>query len=392
MRASWSRDGCSRISFGSCRTTQVTLAYDEGEGVLVVTSGSHASRLNVYSAEDFPRLPPIDGALQTIDAGALLATIEKVGRAASRDESRPVLTGVLVRFEGEKLVMAATDSYRLAVKETTLASPGPDLDAIIPARALQELTRLAVGCRRRRARRPREPRHLLGRRRLADEPAHRRPVPELQAAAPGNVRGRDRDRPRGAARGRPAGRSHGPAQRAAATALRGGRAHRLGTDAGRRRGHRVAADRLRGRGARDRLQPRFPPGRTRGRVCRDGSAQAHQSPATRPHRGSGRELLVPDHADPPRFGPDRSRGHAPRLPLVRRARARAVSWSRAPARPERRGEDESARGPPRRHPRLLAACTPRRTDDPLRLHGRESRAGGLARRGSVRDGRGSREP
>jgi DNA polymerase-3 subunit beta len=124
---------------------QVTLAYDEGEGVLAVTSGSHASRLNVYSAEDFPRLPPIDGALQTIDAGALLSTIEKVGRAASRDESRPVLTGVLVRFEGEKLVMAATDSYRLAVKETTLESPGPDLDAIIPARALQELTRLASG-------------------------------------------------------------------------------------------------------------------------------------------------------------------------------------------------------------------------------------------------------
>ena len=124
---------------------KVTLAYDEGDGVLAVTSGSHASRLNVYSAEDFPRLPPLDVDLQTIDAGALLATVEKVGRAASRDESRPVLTGVLVRFEGQKLVMAATDSYRLAVKETELAAPGPDLDAIIPARALQELTRLAAG-------------------------------------------------------------------------------------------------------------------------------------------------------------------------------------------------------------------------------------------------------
>jgi DNA polymerase III subunit beta len=123
----------------------VTLTYDEGEGVLAVTSGSHASRLNVYSAEDFPRLPPLDIPLQTIDAAALLATIEKVGRAASRDESRPVLTGVLVRFEDDKLVMAATDSYRLAVKETALSSSGPELDAIIPARALQELTRLASG-------------------------------------------------------------------------------------------------------------------------------------------------------------------------------------------------------------------------------------------------------
>jgi len=122
----------------------VTLAYDEGEGVLSVTSGSHSSRLNVYSAEDFPRLPPLDVPLHEIDAAALLATIEKVGRAASRDESRPVLTGVLVRFEGDKLVMAATDSYRLAVKETTLNAGGPDLDAIIPARALQELARLAA--------------------------------------------------------------------------------------------------------------------------------------------------------------------------------------------------------------------------------------------------------
>jgi DNA polymerase III subunit beta len=122
----------------------VTLAYEEGEGVLSVTSGSHSSRLNVYSAEDFPRLPPTDVALHEIDATALLATIEKVGRAASRDESRPVLTGVLVRFEGDQLIMAATDSYRLAVKETSLTASGPDLDAIIPARALQELSRLAA--------------------------------------------------------------------------------------------------------------------------------------------------------------------------------------------------------------------------------------------------------
>jgi DNA polymerase-3 subunit beta len=123
----------------------VTLAHDEGAGVLAVTSGSHASKLNVYSAEDFPRLPPTDVALHSIEAPALLATIEKVGRAASRDESRPVLTGILVRFEGEKLVMAATDSYRLAVKETALTGGGPDLEAIIPARALQELARIAAG-------------------------------------------------------------------------------------------------------------------------------------------------------------------------------------------------------------------------------------------------------
>ena len=124
---------------------RVSLSFEPGDGVVVVQSGSHTSRLNVFSAEDFPRLPPLDVALQRVEAPALLATIDKVGRAASRDESRPVLTGILVRFEGGELVMAATDSYRLAVKETQLSAPGPELEAIIPARALQELSRLASG-------------------------------------------------------------------------------------------------------------------------------------------------------------------------------------------------------------------------------------------------------
>src|SRR5262245_22182597 len=116
----------------------VTLAHEEGDGVLTVTSGSHSSKLNVYSAEDFPRLPLVDGELHAIAAPELLGTIEKVSRAASRDESRPVLTGILVKLSGDKLVMAATDSYRLAVKETAMSAGTAELDAIIPARALQE--------------------------------------------------------------------------------------------------------------------------------------------------------------------------------------------------------------------------------------------------------------
>ncbi len=123
----------------------MTLSFDQGDGVLEVTSGRYSSKVNVFSAEDFPRLPALDVPLHTISAPALLGTIEKVARAASRDESRPVLTGILVRFDGDKLTMAATDSYRLSVKETTLGESGPELDAIIPARALQELARLAAG-------------------------------------------------------------------------------------------------------------------------------------------------------------------------------------------------------------------------------------------------------
>ena len=123
----------------------VSLSFDQGDGVLEVTSGRYSSKVNVFSAEDFPRLPAVDVPLHTIPATALLGTIEKVARAASRDESRPVLTGILVRFDGDRLTMAATDSYRLSVKETLLGESGPELDAIIPARALQEISRLAVG-------------------------------------------------------------------------------------------------------------------------------------------------------------------------------------------------------------------------------------------------------
>jgi len=123
----------------------VSLSYDQSDGMLEITSGRYASKVNVFSAEDFPRLPDLDVELHSLAATALLGTIEKVARAASRDESRPVLTGILVRFEGDRLTMAATDSYRLSVKETELGESGPELDAIIPARALQELSRLAAG-------------------------------------------------------------------------------------------------------------------------------------------------------------------------------------------------------------------------------------------------------
>jgi DNA polymerase-3 subunit beta len=123
----------------------VTLAHKPEDGVATVESGAYASRINVFSVEDFPRLPAVDVPLQEVDASALLDTIQRVSRAASRDESRPVLTGILAQFEGTKLTMAATDSYRMSVKETDLESGGVELEAIIPARALDEVTRIAAG-------------------------------------------------------------------------------------------------------------------------------------------------------------------------------------------------------------------------------------------------------
>jgi DNA polymerase III subunit beta len=125
---------------------EVSLEHRSGEGIVEIISGSASYRVHTYNAEDFPRLPdPAGTEMVLIDADALLETTAKVSRAASRDESRPVLTGILVRFEGVNLVMAATDSYRLAVKETSMSEPGPELDAIVPARALGELSRVAQG-------------------------------------------------------------------------------------------------------------------------------------------------------------------------------------------------------------------------------------------------------
>jgi DNA polymerase-3 subunit beta len=66
-----------------------------------------------------------------------------VARSASRDETRPVLTGILVSATGQELRMVATDSYRLSVKETRLETPlAGAFEANVPARALQELTRI----------------------------------------------------------------------------------------------------------------------------------------------------------------------------------------------------------------------------------------------------------
>jgi DNA polymerase-3 subunit beta len=123
---------------------EVTIEHKLEEAAVEVRSGSATYRLHTYNAEDFPRLPEAEAAERhEVDRETVLTTIARVSRSASRDESRPVLTGVLMRFEPGKLVMAATDSYRLSVKETNVEGTVPELEAIVPARALGELARIA---------------------------------------------------------------------------------------------------------------------------------------------------------------------------------------------------------------------------------------------------------
>jgi DNA polymerase-3 subunit beta len=124
---------------------EVAIEHRPSESVVHVTSGTASYTLHTYNPEDFPRLPELDAVTTfAVDREPLLETIGRVARAASRDESRPVLTGILVQFTAGTLVMAATDSYRLAVKQTALEGTVPELEAIVPARALQELARIAT--------------------------------------------------------------------------------------------------------------------------------------------------------------------------------------------------------------------------------------------------------
>jgi DNA polymerase-3 subunit beta len=106
-----------------------------------VVAGSAKFHLRTLRAEDFPPLPEPGGdTIVDVPAQAFVETIEKVSKSASRDETRPILTGILVSASGAELRMVATDSYRLSVKETALEVPlDPGFEANVPARALDEL-------------------------------------------------------------------------------------------------------------------------------------------------------------------------------------------------------------------------------------------------------------
>ncbi|MFN8216678.1 MAG: DNA polymerase III subunit beta [Solirubrobacterales bacterium] len=122
----------------------VEIESREAERDVEIRSGSSSFHLRTLPVEDFPTLPSAteEPGLK-LPAPALEASIDLVARAASRDDMRPVLTGVFVTGSGSELTMVATDSYRLAVKRTELESElGGDLEANIPARALRELGRI----------------------------------------------------------------------------------------------------------------------------------------------------------------------------------------------------------------------------------------------------------
>jgi DNA polymerase-3 subunit beta len=121
----------------------VTLALRAEQRDVEITASAARFHLRTLPTEDFPKLPDLAVDAATLPAPPLAATIDRVARAASRDEVRPILTGVLFQAEGSTLTMVATDSYRLSVKHTDLESQLPAaIEANVPARALRELARI----------------------------------------------------------------------------------------------------------------------------------------------------------------------------------------------------------------------------------------------------------
>ncbi len=124
---------------------QVSLTLDPRTQTLNVRSGSSTNDIKGIDAQEFPPLPVPDFADAVhINVSDFKEMIQQVAFAASADEARPVLLGVLVEVEKETVTMAAADGFRLSVRTATLSTPAAQpVTAIIPARALSELARIA---------------------------------------------------------------------------------------------------------------------------------------------------------------------------------------------------------------------------------------------------------
>jgi DNA polymerase-3 subunit beta len=124
---------------------QVMLSLDTKTQTLNVRGGTSTNDIKCIDAQEFPPLPvpDLDGAVQ-LNVADFREMIQQVAFAASTDEARPVLMGVLLQVEKDKLTLAAADGFRLSVRKATLSSPAPTpITAIIPAHSLMELARVA---------------------------------------------------------------------------------------------------------------------------------------------------------------------------------------------------------------------------------------------------------
>jgi len=137
----------ARLAADIVRALEPSAVLVEAEGSeAVISSGRSQFTVRLLPAEEFLRLPEPAAEAVTLDAATFSAALTQVVRAASRDDARPILTGVLLAAEAGGLRLVATDSYRLAMRDlpgTSLLAEGKQV--LVPARALGELTRVLGG-------------------------------------------------------------------------------------------------------------------------------------------------------------------------------------------------------------------------------------------------------
>ncbi len=117
---------------------------DLGSGDLLhIRCGRFESHIKGIDADEFPAIGAAGERPTTrIAQNVLRRALAETAFAAASDEARPILTGVLAKFEGDQLTLAAADNYRIAVKTIPILDPVPDTSVVIPARALNELARI----------------------------------------------------------------------------------------------------------------------------------------------------------------------------------------------------------------------------------------------------------
>ena len=117
--------------------------FDADQSQARLRCAAYEGSLRLLPAEDFPGLQEPGGTEVSLEAPGFAEAVSQVARAASRDEARPVLTGVLLEVSREGVVLAATDSYRLGIRELVATADG-EAKVIVPERALSEAGRAAA--------------------------------------------------------------------------------------------------------------------------------------------------------------------------------------------------------------------------------------------------------
>lgn len=114
---------------------------------VVITCGSARFTLLTLPIEEYPALPELPTSSGTVDSELFAEAVSQVAVAAGRDDMLPTLTGIRVEIEGETVTLAATDRYRLAVREMTWRPARPDVSAIalVPARTLVDAAKTLTG-------------------------------------------------------------------------------------------------------------------------------------------------------------------------------------------------------------------------------------------------------